>query len=84
MESSVEYLEFFRFRTPTGLTEGVHKVKDAIKLIDFSIDSMLDEAVFINRVIPGCFSYDNLRHMKFSEYEKVLSIAKEINDKKSS
>ena len=81
MGSTLEYFKFFRFRTSVNIA-GVHTLTKAIALIDFSMDDLLRESIFINQVIPGCFSYNDLRFMDFSEYEKVLQIAKEINDKR--
>ena len=81
MECTFEYFKFFRFRTSVYVT-GVHDLRKAIALIDFSIDDLLRESIFINQVIPGCFTYNDLRFMDFSEYEKILDIAQDINDKR--
>lgn len=53
----------------------------SIPLIDFNMDCLLYESIFINRVIPGCFSYSDLSCMEFEQYEKVLQRAREINGK---
>ena len=81
MGGTVEYFKFFRFRTSVDIA-GVHDIPKAISLLDFSMDDLLRESIFINQVIPGCFTYNDLRFMVFSEYEKILQIAKEINDKR--
>lgn len=82
MECTSEYCKFFRIRTPVDIA-GVHTIDRAIRLIDFDNDSFLRECIFICQIIPGCFSYKDLLFMDFSEYEKILEIAKKINkDKK--
>ena len=80
MGSPFKYIKFFRFRTPANIT-GVHDIIKAIALIDFCKDDLLRESIFINQIIPGCFTYNDLRFMNFSEYEKVLQIAKDVNKK---
>jgi len=77
----VKYIKFFRFRTSAHVV-GVHTTIKAIELIDFCVNDLLAESIFINQVIPGCFSYSDLRFMRFSEYEKILDIAQDINDKR--
>ena len=61
---------------------GVHDLRQAIMLIDFCEDNLLQESIFIIQVIPGCFSYNDLKLMKFSKFEKIYKIAKDINDKR--
>lgn len=78
MGRTIKHFKFFRFRTPANVT-GVHDLNQAIRFIDFDRDDLLRESIFINQVIPGCFSYNDLQHISFSEYEKVLTIVKDIN-----
>lgn len=86
MGSPFKHFKFFRFRTSChidgyGVTANIFWLANSLKLIDFTDDDLLQEAIFICRVIPGCFSFDNLREMPYTTYDKILEIAKEINKK---
>lgn len=42
------------------------------------MDIFLDEVIALNRIIPGLFTFSDLRDMAFDDYEKVLTKAKKI------
>ena len=81
MGCTFEYVKFFRFRTPAYVT-GVNTIPRAIALIDFSMDDLIRESIFISQVIPRCFLYNDLLNMEFTEYNKILMIAKDIAEKR--
>lgn len=81
---SCSHFKFFRFRTSCHIEGyGVHPdifwLLRSFYLIDFNIDDLLQESIFICRVIPGCFSFDDLKNMEFDIYDKVYETAKRIN-----
>lgn len=51
----------------------------SMALIDFTKQDLLREAIFICRVIPGCFSYNDLSEMEFDDYESIYESARKIN-----
>jgi hypothetical protein len=79
--------KFFRLRTPAniegyGVRADVFWLAKAIELIDFTFENLLYGTVFINQIIPSCFSYETLCNMEFDRYEKIIEIAREINNGK--
>jgi len=86
VECSSVNRKFFRVRTSCHITGyGVHPdifwLLKSLELIDFDYNSLLYESIFICQVLPGCFSYDDLKQMEFDIYEKILKRAKDINGK---
>lgn len=89
MGGGYKYKQFFRFRTPATI-EGFGVRVDAmwmalaLKLIDFNKEVFLNEVVFINRVIPGAFTYQDLYNLEFDQYELLLdSVIKIAKEKKN-
>jgi len=55
---------------------------EAIKLLDFSQEVMIHEVMFINRILPGAFSFKDLKGLYFKEYELILEEVKKIAKEK--
>ena len=46
------------------------------------MDTLLDEAIYINSIFWGAFSFSDLKDMAFDNYENVLSKARTADKKK--
>lgn len=61
-----------------GVLPGAFWLASALRFIDFRRKDLINETIFINQVLPGAFSYTDLKNMAFSDYEEILNRVKDI------
>lgn len=68
----------------TGESGSFFKLRDAVKVIDFSDENMIEDAITVGHITHGAFTYNDLRGFPFRTYttlvNKSLEFAKKIND----
>lgn len=85
LEGCAKDIKFFRFRSPfrekgNGELNDLWLIK-SLRYIDFTIQDLIDESVYIAYCTKGGISYNDLCNMRFDEYEMILrSVKKMIRD----
>ena len=62
-----------------GVRTDMFWLVNSLRLIDFNMETLIAESIFICSSIPGCFSFDNLKEMRYDIYEKILQAVKDKN-----
>lgn len=81
-----KHKQFFRIRTPVclegyGVRKDMYWLFGSIVLLDFNMKTLIKEAITINQIVPGVFSFSDLLGMNYDDYELVIQEMKRINKK---
>lgn len=86
MGCDYKYKQFFRLRAPIHIENGYGArafwLIKSVELIDFNIDVLLDEYIAINLIVPGLFTFEEIKKLNFHEYEKVIQKVRKIGEER--